>query len=96
MLNCVWVVLLKCLKPPALTTSPIFASPAWAPSAGPLKAIDPGTETIVEAATYQVDYFTRTAQLKDTYELDKVSGSQYTDLLNCLRMCTYPLRFHGT
>jgi hypothetical protein len=38
----------------------------------------------------------RTAQLKDTYELDKVRGSQYTDLLDCLRMCTYSLRFHGT
>lgn len=30
MLNCVCVALLNCVKPPALTTSPIFASPAWA------------------------------------------------------------------
>ncbi len=37
----------------------------------------------------------RTAQLKDTYDLDKIHGSEYTDLLDCLRMCTYPLRFHG-
>lgn len=42
------------------------------------------------------DYISlRTAQLKDTYELDKVHGSEYTDLLDCLRMCTFPLRFHG-
>lgn len=32
---------------------------------------------------------------RDTYELDNVHGSEYTDLLDCLRMCTYPLRFHG-
>jgi hypothetical protein len=33
-----------------MTTSRIFISPACAPRAGPLQAIEPGTQAIAEAA----------------------------------------------
>ena len=49
-LNGVCVARLKCLKPPAMTTSRIFVSPACAPRAGPLHAIEPGTHAIAEGA----------------------------------------------
>ena len=46
----VYVARLNILKPPASTTSRIFDSPACAPSAGPLQAIEAGTHAIAEAA----------------------------------------------
>jgi hypothetical protein len=49
-LNGVWVARRKRVKPPLTTTSRNPASPACAPSAGPLEASEAGTQIIVEAA----------------------------------------------
>ena len=54
--NGVCVVRLKCLKPPTFMISLIFSSPACVPKAGPLAAIEAGTQTIVETAVNLISY----------------------------------------
>jgi hypothetical protein len=46
-----------------MTTSRIFVSPACAPRAGPLQAIEPGTHAIAEASPFPEGYHASTLYL---------------------------------